>query len=97
MLTRGKADAKFTAFAAGDACGFGRSGITVGQDGTGAQQEVFARRSQADATLGALEQRRTDFLFQCPDLLAEWWLADIEPLGGLRVKMQFFGNGNEIT
>ncbi|MNF86144.1 hypothetical protein D3C84_685720 [compost metagenome] len=51
---------------------------------------------QFDPVVAALEQRRAQLLLQQADLLAQRWLADVQPGGGA-TEVQLFGQRHEVT
>jgi hypothetical protein len=57
---------------------------------------VLARLRQKYVPLVSIEQPGTDFLFQRPNLNAERWLRNVQPLGGAR-KAQFLRHCDKIT
>lgn len=45
-------------------------------------EECVAGVRQLDATIGAVEEAHTEFALEPSDLLAKWWLSDVQPCGG---------------
>src|ERR1700761_536926 len=69
--------------------------VQQGKDGTGLLQQYRARWGEPYATTQALQQRSTDNLLQLPDLLAQRWLGDVNPLRGTRERAGI-GDRHEI-
>ena len=66
------------------------------QGAPGAVQKIHPGRGQGHASTIAPQQAETEFFLQAGDGLAQGRLGHVQARGGL-VKVQFFGDGDELA
>ena len=93
---RGEADADDAGFALRGTARAAQRVVGQSQDRARIRQQALACLGQCHAMGQPVEQSRTDFRLELPDLLAERRLADPEPDRGAR-EMQLLGDSQEIA
>ncbi|MEA3147842.1 MAG: hypothetical protein QOI53_3431 [Verrucomicrobiota bacterium] len=75
--------------------GFSYRCIAIFKDPSDVDQERLACRGERNSFAPPLEQIYPQFAFRVVDLLAEWRLRNVQPIGGVG-EVQFLGCSDEV-
>src|ERR1700746_854030 len=89
------ANGEFANLAAADSLGFFDRGLAIFEDPPGIDKDRLACRGSRHSFAPSIKQFYTEFAFQVVDLLAEGWLRNVQPVGGVG-EVQLLGGSDEV-